>query len=142
MKISGRAGFFIGILAAGFVVSGSSSVRPPETAASEDVIVAAHYAPWFKGTAEPGWTQWVGTKKVHTAYTPHLGYYDNRTPATLSKHIEWATAYGIDAFMIEWWGLPGGQFPAGIDDVVRPFLANPDFKKIKFFFCLFLRPEG
>ena len=103
-------------------------------------------APWFKGTAEVGWTQWVGTKKVHTAYTPHLGYYDNRTPATLSKHVEWATAYGIDAFMIEWWGLLGGKFRAGIDDVVRPFLANPDFKKIKFFFVYSfiqaLRKEG
>jgi len=134
MKRIGLVFFSIGIIGTGLAAFSSYSTRPPERAASKDIIVAVHYAPWFKGTADIGWTQWVGTKKVHTAYTPLLGYYDNRTRAVLSTHIEWATAYGIDAFMIEWWGLPSGKFRAGIDDVVRPFLANPDFKKIKFFF--------
>jgi len=119
---------------AGFATSGWSSVPPQEEAVpAKDVIVAAAYYPWYKGTGE-GWVQWVGSKKVRTAYTPLLGYYDNRWPKTLSKHITWATAYGIDAFMIEWCGLAGGGFPASYDDVVQRFLDNPDFKKIKFFF--------
>ena len=124
----------IGLMWAGFATSGWSSVPPQEEAAApKDVIVAAAYYPWYKGTGE-GWVQWVGSKKVRTAYTPLLGYYDNRWPKTLSKHITWATAYGIDAFMIEWCGLAGGGFPASYDDVVQRFLDNPDFKKIKFFF--------
>jgi hypothetical protein len=128
------AALVLGLLWTGFAASGSSSVPPQEAEPAKDVIVAAAYYPWFKGAADDGWTHWVGTKKIRTAYTPLLGYYDNRWPRTLSKHIEWATSYGIDAFMIEWWGLPGGGFPAGIDDVVQRFLDNPDFKKIKFFF--------
>jgi len=128
------AALFLGLLWTGFTATGWSSVRPQEESGSAaDVIVAAAYYPWYKGTGE-GWIQWVGTKKVQTAYTPLLGYYDNQWPKTLSKHITWATAYGIDAFMIEWCGLAGGGFPASYDEVVQRFLDNPDFKKIKFFF--------
>ncbi len=50
------------------------------------------------------------------------------------RHIGWATAYGIDAFMIEWCGVHSGRFPASTDEVVSRFPKNPDFKKIKFFF--------
>jgi len=118
----------------GAVPASSAAERPPAVPASKDAFVAVHYAPWFTGHNDYGWFQWVGKKRVRTAFTPLLGYYDNRTPATLSKHVEWATAHGIDAFMIEWCGMAGGDFPASMDQVVRLFPENPDFRKIKFFF--------
>jgi hypothetical protein len=123
-----------GAITFGAVMTAPAAHRQPAAAASKEAIVAVHYAPWFTGYNDYGWFQWVGKKRVHTAYTPLLGYYDNRTPATLSKHIDWATTHGIDAFMIEWCGMAGSGFPASMDWVVNRFPKNPDFKKIKFFF--------
>ena len=133
---AGRGGILriLALSAALAVPASGRPAGPADGTAARDVTVAVHYAPWFTGLNDYGWFQWVGKKRVHTAYTPLLGYYDNRTPATLSKHVEWATAHNIDAFMIEWCGLSGGDFPASMDEVVRLFPKNPDFAKIKFYF--------
>ena len=98
-----------------------------------DIFVAMHYAPWFE-SGGAGWVGKVGGKTTHTAYTPLLGRYDNRDPATLTRHIAWAKAYGIDAFMIEWCGVRSDKFPASMNEVVSLFPGNPNFPKIKFFF--------
>jgi len=97
-----------GLLTLASAAAGPPAIHPPENASAKDVIVAAHYAPWYQSDGT-GWVGEVNGKKTRTAYTPLLGRYDNRTAATLSKHIEWATAYGIDAFMIEWWGVYSGH---------------------------------
>ncbi len=102
-------------------------------AGEKTLFVAAHYAPWFFG-GDKGWVGKVGDKKTHTAFTPLLGRYDNRDPATLAHHIAWAKAYGIDAFMIEWCGVRTSKFPASTNEVVALFPKNPSFAKIKFFF--------
>ncbi len=109
------------------------SAPGPDGAAEKDIFVAAHYAPWFK-SGGAGWVGKVGGKTTHTAYTPLLGRYDNRDPATLTGHIAWAKAYGIDAFMIEWCGMWSARFPASTDYVVSLFPKNPNFSRIKFFF--------
>lgn len=111
-----------------------ASAAPPRIGQSgQGIIVAAHYAPWFAGS-EGGWFNRVGDKKIKTAWTPLLGYYDNRKAAVLSKHIEWANAHSINTFMIEWSGVWSDAYPHSFESVVHPFLTNPDFKKIKFFF--------
>jgi hypothetical protein len=126
----------LGILSLGCLLSADSpaSHRPGmNSAPGFEPIVMAHYASWYMGQ-EGGWFNWVGEKKIRPAYSPLLGFYDVRQPATLSQHIAWAEAYGIDAFMITWDGNPTETFPLSNEQTVKLFLENPDFKKIEFFF--------
>jgi hypothetical protein len=125
-----------GILSLSCLLSASSqaaSVQGTKPAPALEPIVIAHYASWYVGQ-DGGWFNWVGGKKIRPAYTPLLGFYDVRQPATLSQHIAWANAYGVDAFMITWDGNPTETFPLSNEHTVKLFLDNPDFKKIKFFF--------
>jgi len=108
----------------------SSAQADKSSAGVTPSIVAAHYAPWYQGN----WVWYKGSTPFYAAYTPKLGYYDNRTPSTLTKHIQWATGYGINTFMIEWCGITNKTYPASHNETVITFLANPNFKKINFYF--------
>lgn len=112
---------------------GPTSATSRDGAGEKEILVAAHYAPWFQG-GKDGWVGRVKGKETHTAYTPILGRYDNRNPAVLTQHVAWARAYGVDAFMIEWCGMRSGEFPNSLDYIVSLFPKNPSFAKIKFFF--------
>ena len=108
----------------------------PAGAQMEDddkLIVAAHYAPWFKDGGE-GWAATVNGVAHYPAFTPTLGWYDSRDDPTLSQHIAWARSYGINTFMIEWPGIATEDFPASIEDVVSLYPGNPDFAEIDFYF--------
>jgi len=116
-------------------LAGAPAFHAQETSAASalDPIVIAHYASWYMGL-EGGWYNKVGSKTIRPAYTPRLGYYDLRKPATLSQHVAWAKAYGIDAFMVTWDGNPTKTFPSSNEHTVTLFIQNPNFLKIKFFF--------
>lgn len=122
-----------------------TAVQAQEATKKEDIIVAAHYAPWFAGE-EGGWRFRLGEKVLRTPYTPLLGDYDNRDPKILSQHIKWANRYGVNTFMIEWCGMPRGDFFASTDYIVSLFPENPDFANINFYFVYSfasgLRREG
>jgi hypothetical protein len=111
----------------------ASQAQETSAATSLEPIVLAHYASWYMGL-EGGWYNKVGGKTIRPAYTPRLGYYDVRRPATLSQHVAWAKAYGIDAFMVTWDGNPTKTFPLSNEHTVTLFIENPNFLKIKFFF--------
>jgi hypothetical protein len=102
--------------------------------AKKPKIVAAHYAPWFRGPVEGSWTFQLGKKNIKTAYKPLLGYYNSLNRSVLSKHIEWATKYGINTFMIEWPGEDKPDWYSVPDEAMKVFIQNPDFNKIDFFF--------
>jgi len=102
--------------------------------AKKPEIVAAHYAPWFRGPVEGSWTFQLGKKHIRTAYKPILGYYNSLNRSVLSKHIEWATKYGINTFMIEWPGEDTPNWYSVPDEAMKVFTQNPDFNKIDFFF--------
>lgn len=38
------------------------------------------------------------------ASTPELGLYNSRDPRICDEHLAWASEYGIDAFVVSWWG--------------------------------------
>jgi hypothetical protein len=101
---------------------------------SRELIVAAHYAPWYRGPGGGNWSFQLGKKTLRTAYKPLLGYYNNLSPSVLNKHITWAEKYGINTFMIEWNGQDTLDFFSPLDISMQAFLQNPNFKRIDFFF--------
>lgn len=70
-----------------------------------------------------------------TALTPLLGKtYDSADPLVIKQQIDWATAYGVDAFSIEW-TTPrevSGSLENNLDDA---FLKAPNLNKIRW--CIF-----
>ena len=109
-------------------------VYPFTSNAKKPQIVAAHYAPWFRGPVKGSWTFQLGKKNIKTAYKPLLGYYNSLDPNVLSKHITWATQYGINTFMIEWPGEDTPNWYSVPDEAMKVFVKNPNFEKIDFFF--------
>ncbi len=101
---------------------------------SQELIVAAHYAPWYRGPGGGNWSFQLGKKAVRTAFKPLLGYYNNLSPSVLNKHIAWAEKYGINTFMIEWNGQDTLDFYSPLDISMQAFIQNPNFKRIDFFF--------
>jgi len=71
-------------------------IREFENVASlDDVLIGAYYYPWY--SSHRHWQE--GYRG-----TPLLGEYDSRAAIVISKHIDWATGHGIDAFIMSWWG--------------------------------------
>ena len=59
--------------------------------AKKELVVAAHYAPWYRGGGLDGsWSFPLGNRSIRTAYKPLLGYYNNLNPSVLNQHITWA----------------------------------------------------
>ncbi len=103
--------------------------------AKKELIVAAHYAPWYRGGGSEGqWKFNQGGKNIQTAYKPLLGYYNNLNPSVLNQHINWANKYGINTFMIEWNGKDTSAFYSPLDISMQSFVQNSNFSKIDFFF--------
>ncbi len=102
--------------------------------AKKELIVAAHYAPWYRGAGPEGnWSFRLGSRNIQTAYKPLLGYYNNLNPSVLNQHITWAKNYGINTFMIEWNGQDTYEFYSPLDISMQAFVQNPNFKEIDFF---------
>ena len=82
-------------------------------------MVGAYYYPWYDINRH--WDE--GYKR-----TPILGEYSSREQAVISQHIEWASEYGIDFFVMSWWS------PNGWEDVTIKdhFLKSEDIRDIKF----------
>lgn len=65
--------------------------------------VYAYYYPWYKGADDKKW-------ETVKEFAPLLGLYDSSDPAVIRQHVEWAIEYGIDGFLVEWFGrLPLGD---------------------------------
>ena len=92
----------------------------------DDTAVIADYYTWY-GIRDGGWTDDEG-RKVHV-YTPLLGQYESADPIVISKHIDWATGYGIDAFAVSWWGSDYTQ----TEKFENGFLRHPMANQMKFF---------
>ncbi len=88
-----------------------TSTTPSGVGSATLPLRAAFYYPWFS----PAWTQ-QGIYP-YTKYHPTLGFYDERTQATIKAHIA-AMQYGnISAGIASWWGQ-GSYTDARISDLL------------------------
>jgi Glycosyltransferase WbsX len=64
-----------------------------------------------------GWTEFDTLRNARTLFPGHTmphyplwGYYDESDPVWAAKEVDLAVAYGIDAWMIDWYWHSGTQF--------------------------------
>jgi len=76
-----------------------------------------HYDPRNALTHGPRWNEWELVRQARPRFPGHLqpkiplwGYEDESVPAVMRKKIETAAAYGIDAFIFDWYYYEDGQF--------------------------------
>lgn len=80
-------------------------------------LVFAFYYPWY-GTPEISgkWLHWNGgghnpdikdengLRDIAAVHHPYPDVYDSSSTATIERHLNTAENYGIDAFILSWWG--------------------------------------
>ena len=79
-------------------------------AGMDNVLVGASYHPWWENPCRY-YCHWdeLGAdyaKDTTPLGTPLLGLYNSNDPLVISKHIDWATGYGIDSFWCSYNGRP------------------------------------
>lgn len=100
-------------------------------------------------THSPRWNEWELVRQARPRFPGHVqpkvplwGYEDESDPAVMRKKIETAAAYGIDAFIFDWYYYEDGQFleralengfmPAAMDGRLKFALmwANHDWRDL------------
>jgi hypothetical protein len=105
-------------------------IREFENIAGYDgILVIASYYPWYTNNAwNVGRSSWDWWAPYPEDRIPLLGKYNSDSQIVISKHIDWATGHGIDAFLISWgfdnWGL--------YDKGIKMIMENPLIHDIKF----------
>jgi hypothetical protein len=96
--------------------------------ASKKLVLANYLAHWQNSTGHWLWDGWKwndcgvthnpnnfkpdGTHDIASIYYPLIGPYDDRDAAIQQYHIRLAEASGIDAFIVDWYGITDhGDFP-------------------------------
>lgn len=85
------------------VLSGLILLPPVLYADDPGVSVAAYYYPWY-GADGRHWKDGYQGKAAGSG--PADGEYDSRDPALIRRHLELSREYGIDHWILSWWG-PG-----------------------------------
>lgn len=86
--------------------------------------VYVYYYPWYTGRHDYKWDHCQ-------EYSPYLGLYDSSYPDVVRQHIEWAIEYGINGFLIEWFGFDSefGNMVDANTTVLRSVLYDyPEFE--------------
>jgi glycoprotein endo-alpha-1,2-mannosidase len=107
MSRRARASFALSVAVSVLLVVGYAAVRVdtagtpyarqlPDRAASDSYLVGAYYYPWYG----PGAVKW---QDGHLEQ-PEQGEYSSADQSVIDQQIELATAYGIDFFVVSWWG--------------------------------------
>jgi hypothetical protein len=114
----------------------TSKPTPTHTPGPNPYITIAQLYLWFNGPGcHGGYEAFDCSGRRTTALTPLLGKtYNSADPAVVRQQIDWAAAYGIDAFSLEWTtprGIPG-SLEENLDDA---FLVAPNLPKVRW--CIF-----
>lgn len=96
-----------------------------------------HPSKYMEGIFGKGWTEYDTLRNAHTLFPGHSmphyplwGYYDESDPAWAAKEIDLAAAYGVDAWMIDWYWHQGTQFYH--EQLEQGFLKAENRSKLKF----------
>ena len=125
-----------------FVLSAYNLPSPAATQAPtiplkpNEYITIAQLNLWFHGPGcYGGFEAFDCSGKRNTSLTPALGVtYDSASKDVINQQIDWATAYGVDAFSIEW-TTPRGVSGSPEDILDNNFLKAPNLHKIRW--CIF-----
>jgi len=101
-----------------------------------EYITVAQLNLWFHGTGcYGGFEAYDCSGKRNTQLTPALGAaYDSASMDVIDQQIEWATAYGVDAFSIEW--TTPRSVPGSLEEILDDrFLKAPGLRKMRW--CIF-----
>jgi hypothetical protein len=104
-------------------------------AVNDGMIVVADYYTWYEIPEMPG-NHWRGlTNEKNHLQNPLLGEYSSGDPIVISKHIDWATGYGIDAFSISWWttGNDERTWDYHLMKNLEALIENPLINDIRFY---------
>ena len=106
-------------------------------------IIAAYYFPnWHCDTRiealhGKGWTEWRVVQYATPRFPGHRqprvpvwGYQDESRPEVMAQKISAASAYGIDAFLWDWYYFPDGPYRQRA--LEEGFLKAPNCDKVKF----------
>jgi hypothetical protein len=111
-------------------------------AVNDGMIVIADYYAWYEIPEMPG-NHWRGVndEKIHLQ-NPLLGEYSSGDPIVISKHIDWATGYGIDAFSISWWTTGNDERTWDYHSMknIEALIENPLINDIRF--CILYENNG
>jgi hypothetical protein len=109
-------------------------------AALGHTTVIADYYPWYEKPSQLG-NHWriqdgINAPSQHV-YTPLLGEYASGDQIVISKHIDWATGHGINAFCMSWHSTGKNDttymgWNAHITANMDAFLKNPLAKQMQF----------
>jgi hypothetical protein len=104
--------------------------------------IAAYYFPNYHADKRneeyrgPGWTEWELMKCARPRFEGHRqpkipawGYEDEADPQVMAKKIDTAAAYGIDAFVFDWYWYDGAFLERALKE---GYLNAPNKEKIKF----------
>ncbi|MCB2189425.1 MAG: glycoside hydrolase family 99-like domain-containing protein [Deltaproteobacteria bacterium] len=67
--------------------------------AGDGYLVGSPYYLWYPDNFRQGYLR----NKLDPAQTPLLGQYDSRDPGVAEQHVAWASQYGLDFFMVDYW---------------------------------------
>lgn len=111
----------------------TNDVGSDDGSAGERILVA-HYFNWFQTPdARGGWRLWDwrgagpnhdperispdGRRDIASVFYPQIGPYDSSRPEVMEYHLLLAKLAGIDAFVVDWYGL------RHVDDrLIRPLM--------------------
>ena len=91
-----------------------------------NLTIGAFYYPWYGTNIH--WRNGYLRGKLKPAQKPYLGEYECSDPRVAEQHIKWAKEYGIDYFLISWWG------PNGLEDynLQNGYLKASNVSDVKF----------
>jgi len=96
-----------------------------------------HPSPWMEARFGNGWTEFDPLRNARSLFPGHTmphyplwGYYDEADPEWAAKEIDLAAAYGLDAWMVDWYWHEGTQFYH--EQLERGYLKAPNRDKLKF----------
>lgn len=69
-----------------------------------DYTIAAFYYPWYSGSNNIHWNEGFLREKLIPVQLPELGLYNSFDESIVDRHISWSEDYGINAWIISWWG--------------------------------------